>query len=329
MRGVGLTADEREEISRGIAEGLSGHKIGERLGRHPAVINREIARCGGRVGYRAGAAQRLCEQRARRPKEHRLVSRPALHDAVAAGLKACWSPRQIAARLRVDHPDDEGMWVSHETIYQALYLQARGELRTELKLALRTGRTARKPHGSTRPKQARIAGMVNISERPAEADDRAVPGHWEGDLIVGAGGKSQIITLVERTTGYVLLGRVPYDRTADRVAIILSQLVTQLPAQLWRSLTWDQGVEMAGHASFSIKTGVPVFFADPHSPWQRGSNENTNGLLRQYFPKGTDLSVHTQATLDEVAVQLNGRPRQRHQWKTPAEVIAPLLSSAA
>jgi len=220
------------------------------------------------------------------------------------------------------------MRVSHETIYQSLYLQARGELNTQLKLALRTGRTRRVARGSSRPKQARIAGMVSISERPAEAQDRAVPGHWEGDLIVGKGGKSQIITLVERTTGYLLLGRVPYDRTADRVAIILGQLVPKLPEQLWRSLTWDQGVEMAGHASFSVKSGVPVFFADPHSPWQRGSNENTNGLLRQYFPKGTDLSVHGQAVLDEVAVQLNGRPRERHAWKTPAEMLDAIVSFA-
>jgi len=229
----------------------------------------------------------------------------------------------------VEHPDDEAMRVSHETIYQSLYCQARGELTTQLTLALRTGRTRRVVRPSSRPKQARITGMVTISERPAEAEDRAVPGHWEGDLIIGQGGKSQIITLVERTTGYLLLGRVPDDRTADRVATILGTLVPRLPQQLWRSLTWDQGDQMAAHATVSVRTGVPVFFADPHSPWQRGSNENTNGLLRQYFPTGTDLSGHTQATLDAVAVQLNGRPRQRHNWKTPAEELDLILSEAA
>jgi len=308
---------EREEISRGIAAEESGRDIASRLGRHYSVINREVARCGGREGYRSAAAAGLAAERARRPKPHRLAADRRLHDAVAAGLAASWSPRQISARLRVEHPDDEAMRVSHETIYQSLYCQARGELNTQLKLALRTGRTRRVVRGSSRPKQARITGMVTISERPAEAEDRAVPGHWEGDLIIGAGGKSQIITLVERTTGYLLLGRVPYDRTADRVATILGTLVPRLPQQLWRSLTWDQGGQMAAHATFSVRTGVPVFFADPHSPWQRGSNENTNGLLRQYFPKGTDLSHHTQATLDAVAVQLNGRPRQRHTGKPP------------
>jgi len=254
---------------------------------------------------------------------------PRWHDAVAAGLTEAWSPRQISARLRLEHPDDEAMRVSHETIYQSLYCQARGELNTQLKLALRSGRTRRVVRGSSRPRQARTTGMVNISERPAEAADRAVPGHWEGDLIIGQGGKSQIITLVERTTGYLLLSRVPYDRTADRAALILGTLVPRLPQQLWRSLTWDQGDQMAAHATFSVRTGVPVFFADPHSPWQRGSNENTNGLLRQYFPKGTDLSGHTQATLDAVAAQLNGRPRQRHNWKTPAEKLDLIQSEAA
>ncbi len=329
MRGLGLTEVEREEISRGVAADDSGRLIAARLGRHYSVVNREIARCGGRPGYRAASAGELAWSRARRPKLARLEADRRLHDAVAAGLKLAWSPRQIGARLRLDHPDDEAMRVSHETIYQSLYLQARGELNTQLKLALRTGRTRRVARGRSRPKQARIVGMVSISERPAEAEDRAVPGHWEGDLIIGKGGKSQIITLVERTTGYLLLGRVPYDRTADRVAIILGQLVPKLPEQLWRSLTWDQGVEMAGHASFSVKSGVPVFFADPHSPWQRGSNENTNGLLRQYFPKGTDLSVHGQAVLDEVAVQLNGRPRERHAWKTPAEMLDAIVSLTA
>ncbi len=263
-----------------------------------------------------------------RPKEFLLASNARLHHVVAAGLALDWSPQQISARLVEDHPDDLELRVSHETIYQALYLQARGELRTELKLALRKGRTHRVPQGSTRTKQARIAGMVNISERPAEADDRAVPGHWEGDLIIGKGGRSQIATLVERSTRFVLLARIPHDRTADRVASILARAMNSLPESLRRSLTWDQGVEMAAHATFTVAADMPVYFCDPHSPWQRGSNENTNGLLRQYFPKGTDLSTHFQLDLNAVADRLNGRPRKTLGWKTPAEKLEELLRSA-
>jgi IS30 family transposase len=220
------------------------------------------------------------------------------------------------------------MRVSHETIYQTLYLQARGELRTELKLALRQGRCVRRPAGSTRTRQARIAGMVNVSERPAEAADRAVPGHWEGDLVVGKGGKSQVATLVERATRFLMLVRIPYDRTADRVASRLSTEVNRLPEMLRRSLTWDQGVEMAAHAKFSLATDMPVYFCDPHSPWQRGSNENTNGLIRQYLPKGTDLSWYTQEQLDEIAAKLNERPRQTLGFRTPAEELDKLLMAA-
>lgn len=327
MRGMELCGQEREEISRGIAAELSGRVIAVGLGRDPSVVNREIVRNGGRHGYRADAAGRRAESRRRRPKPHRLLACARLHDAVAARLAEGWSPEQVSARLVRDHPDDEGLRVSHETIYQTLFLQARGELATQLRLALRTGRTRRRPQGSTRPKQARIAGMVNISERPAEVEDRAVPGHWEGDLIVGARGASQIATLVERTTRFLLLVKIPYDRRAERVAGLLASAMEALPEHLRRSLTWDQGVELADHARFSVRSGVPVYFCDPHSPWQRGTNENTNGLLREYFPKGTDVSVHSQTYLNAVADEMNGRPRKTLGWDKPMEAFNALLSS--
>lgn len=322
-----MTVGERDEILRGVCENLSGRSIASRLGRNQSVVAREIARNGGRGDYRVHAAQERSERLKSRPRVRKLEGR-RLHDAVAAGLCEDFSPQQISGRLVADYPDEAGMRVSHETIYQALYLQARGELRTQLKLALRTGRARRVPRGSTRPKQARIAGMVNISERPAEVEDRAVPGHWEGDLVVGKGGKSQVATLVERHSRFVLLARIPYDRCADRVAGILSRRIGGLPEQLRRSLTWDQGVEMAGHAKFTVDTNVPVFFCDPHSPWQRGSNENTNGLLRQYLPKGTDLSCYTQAELDEIAAKMNRRPRKTLGFKTPAEALDEALMTA-
>jgi IS30 family transposase len=326
VRGMGLCVDEREAISRGVAEGLSGRVIAKQLGRCPSVVSREIARNGGREVYRAYAAQDRAGVLVARPKVFKLEANTRLHAVVAEGLVADWSPQQISARLVEDHPDDLELRVSHETIYQALYLQARGELRTELRLALRKGSTIRVPRGSTRPKQARIAGMVNISERPAEAEDRAVPGHWEGDLIIGKAGRSQVVTLVERTTRFVILARVPHDRTAERVALILARAMSTLPEALQRSLTWDQGVELAAHAKFTIATDIPVYFCDPHSPWQRGSNENTNGLLRQYLPKGTDLSPYYQLDLNEIADKLNGRPRKTLGWKTPAERLEELLS---
>lgn len=329
MRGKVLTVEERDDILRGICENLSARAIATRLGRTQSVISREITRNGGRDGYRVHAAQQRYETLKSRPKERKLEKNQRLHDTVAEKLRDDFSPEQISGRLKEDYPDDPGMHVSHETIYQALFLQARGELRTQLKLALRTGRAQRVPRGSTRPKQARIAGMVNISERPAEAEDRAVPGHWEGDLIIGKGGKSQVATLVERHSRFVMLARIPYDRCADRVAIILSQRIGELPDQLRRSLTWDQGVEMADHAEFTVATNVPVFFCDPHSPWQRGSNENTNGLLRQYLPKGTDLSCYTQTELDEIAAKLNRRPRKTLGFKTPTEALEKVLIEAA
>lgn len=228
------------------------------------MISREIARNGGRDSYRLHSAQARFESLKPRPKRRKLEVDRRLRDAVAEMLLDDLSPQQISGRLVAEFPDDAGMRVSHETVYQALFLQARGELRTQLKLALRTGRVQRVPHGSTRPKQARIAGMVNINERPAEVEDRAVPGHWEGDMIIGKGGKSQIATLVERHTRFVMLARVPYDRSADRVSLILSRRIGGLPEMLRRSLTWDQGVEMAAHAKFTVATNVPVFFCDPH-----------------------------------------------------------------
>lgn len=329
MRGIALTAEEREVISRGVAAELSLREIARQLGRDVSVVSRELTRNGGRGGYRALAAQERAARCAVRPKTRKLVASRRLHEEVNAGLAKRWSPQQISGRLVLDHPEDLELRVSHETIYETLYLQARGELRTELKLALRRGRVHRVPRGSTRPKAARIAGMVNISDRPAEAADRAVPGHWEGDLIIGKASRSQVATLVERTTRFVLLARIPHDRTADRVASILSRVMGELPESLRRSLTWDQGVEMADHAVFRVKTDIPVFFCDPHSPWQRGSNENTNGLIRQYLPKGTDLSPFYQVDLDVIADSLNGRPRKTLGWRTPAEMLDELLKSAA
>ena len=328
LRGKALTPDEREEISRFVSAGAGVRLIARRLGRDPSVVSREVSRNGGRGAYRAMRAQERAEEQACRPKPFKLFECRRLHDEVNAGLAKQWSPQQISARLELDHPDEPELRVSHETIYQCLYLQARGELRTELKLALRRGRFYRMPQGSTRIGGARIAGMVNISERPAEAADRAVPGHWEGDLVIGAGGKSQVATVVERSTRFVMILRVPHDRTADRVALILSRHMNALPEALRRSLTWDQGVEMAAHASFTVNTDIPVYFCDPHSPWQRGSNENTNGLIRQYLPKGTDLSGHYQVDLDAIADSLNGRPRKTLGWRTPAEKLAELLQNA-
>lgn len=323
-----MTVEERDEILRGICGNDSDRLIAARLGRRQSVVSREIVRNGGRDGYRVHAAQARFEQLKARPKRRKLEVDRRLHDAVAEGLRDDFSPQQVSGRLAEMFPDDDRMRVSHETIYQTLFCQARGELRTQLRLALRTGRTRRVARGSTRPKQARIAGMVNISERPAEFADRAVPGHWEGDLIIGKGGKSQVATLVERHSRFVLLARIPYDRSADRVALVLSRKMGCLPVELCRSLTWDQGVEMAAHAVFTVATNVPVFFCDPHSPWQRGSNENTNGLIRQYLPKGTDLSGYTQAELDEIAAKLNRRPRQTLGFKTPAEVLDQALMRA-
>ena len=323
-----ILAEEREVISRELAGGRSYRSIGRLLNRDHTVVSREVARNGGRSAYRAIPAQRQADENRARPKQRLLEENSVLHDAVNSGLEQKWSPKQISKRLRQDFPDDDTMRVSHETIYQCLYLQARGELRTQLKLALRHGRTRRVNRSRTTVATGKILDMVNISERPVEADDRAVPGFWEGDLIIGKGGKSQIATLVERTSRYVMLIRIPYDRTAQRVAALLAQKMETLPDFLRNSVTWDQGKEMAAHASFTMKTGIDVYFCDPHSPWQRGTNENTNGLLRQYFPKGTDLSGYTQAELDAVADELNNRPRQTLDWLKPTEVLNKFLVEA-
>lgn len=328
MNGDELQLDEREVISRELAVGQSCRAIGRLLGRNHSVVSREVDRNGGRSAYRAVAAHQRATVMRGRPKEHVLLSYRQLHDAVNSGLAKKWSPRQISRRLTTDFSADHTMRVSHETIYQSLYLQAKGQLRTELVLALRQGRARRVPR--TRPAVARgtIPNMANVSERPAEADDRAVPGYWEGDLIIGAHGKSQIATLVERTTRFCILVKINYDRTADRVALRLAKEMEHLPAFLKKSLTWDQGKEMAAHAKFTIATGIPVYFCDPHSPWQRGTNENTNGLLRQYFPKGTDLSGYSQAELNAVAAELNDRPRATLDFQKPIEAMNDLLLTA-
>ena len=278
MRGAEVLAEEREIISRELATGRSYRWIGRLLNRHHTVVSREVARNHGRSEYRAIPAQRRADDTRTRPKPRLLETNTALHDAVNSGLEVNWSPRQISERLRLDFPADDTMRVSHETIYESLYLQARGELRTQLKLALRQGRTRRVSRSRTTVARGTIPDMVNISERPAEAADRAVPGFWEGDLIIGKGGKSQIATLVERTSRFVMLVQIPYDRTAQRVTALLARKRESLPEFLRDSITWDQGKEMAAHASFTVKTGIDVYFCDPHSPWQRGSNENTVSL---------------------------------------------------
>jgi len=315
-----LRWSEREEISRGLPTGESIRSIARRLDRAPSTVSREVARNGGRIEYRSWHATTATRERERRPKVARLARRPRLRAEVERLLELDWSPRQIARRLPIDHPDDREMRVSHETIYQSLYVQARGALRRELAAHLRSGR-ARRQVGGPVAVAPKIPGMVNISARPPEASDRAVPGNWEGDLIVGKGSRSQVATLVERRSRFVLLAALP-TKAAPEVADVLARTITAVPAHLHRTLTWDQGRELAAHRQFSAATGIAVYFCDPHSPWQRGTNENTNGLLRQYLPKGMDLSGVTQEQLDVIADRLNGRPRQTLGWRTPSEVLA-------
>ena len=326
MPGKRLARDERESIRAGIAAGRSSRSVALELGRSVSTICREIARCGGRSIYSGHKAHQLARERARRPRGRKLEANSELAREVTRLLKKRWSPQQISKRLRQDHPDDPSWWVSHETIYQSLYVQGRGGLRKELTSALRTGRAARRPEGST-TRIGRIAHMVNISERPPEVEDRAVPGHWEGDLIIGKNGLSQVGTLVERTTRYVMLVRLPEKRDAYTVRTAIKHRIKLLPRELKLSLTWDQGKEMAEHELFRIATGIQVYFCDPRSPWQRGSNENTNGLLRQYMPKGTDLSLLSAKRLRAIAKELNERPRKTLGWMTPAEKLAELVAT--
>jgi transposase, IS30 family len=325
-----LSVGEREEIAVGLAAGESVRVVAARLGRSASTVSREVARNSrGRRCYRALAAQNQAQWRARRPKTAKLAGDLVLRGWVQARLAERWSPEQISVMLEREFADDPGMRVSHETIYQSLYVQGRGALRRELAVCLRTGRALRKPRRREGERRTRIPGMVMISERPAEAADRAVPGHWEGDLIVGKDNKSAIGTLVERSTRFVLLLHLPAGRGPAAVAEAMSEAMAGLPAQLRRSLTWDQGREMTSHQQITIDTGLDIYFCDPHSPWQRGSNENTNGLLRQYFPKGTDLSVHGKARLEQVAAELNARPRKTLNWATPAQALDEVLEQAA
>jgi IS30 family transposase len=321
-----LTLVDRCRIEDMVKARYNPARIADLLGRARSTITRELARGQGsdRGRYRAVVAQDRVEANRRRAgRPAKLVAGSRLFDEVVKRLCQRHSPEQIAGRLRQDFPDDPEMWVSHETIYQALYVQPKGELATRVADALRTGRTRRKAQG--RQPHPKFKAMANISERPAEADDRAVPGHWEGDLILGAVGRSAIGTLVERSSGVTLLLHLPGDHTAVTVADAMSAAIGRLPEQLRRSMTWDQGSEMALHTKITTTTGMPIYFCDPHSPWQRGTNENTNGLLRQYFPKGTDLSFYGPGLLDQVAAELNARPRKRLNWATPAEALQRLL----
>jgi IS30 family transposase len=322
-----LTLAEREEISRGVAMGVSFRQLAAQLGRPTSTVSREVGRHGGRRAYRAAGADAATWDRALRPQRCRLAQRPVLCARVAEKLAADWSPQQIAGWLKRTHPEDPDMQVSHETIYLSLFVQSRGVLKKALIRHLRRRKTMRRSQHATTAGQTRgqIPDAVSIRERPASVEDRAVPGHWEGDLLAGKA-NSHIATLVERQSRFVMLVRLP-GKDTQSVVRALTRRVRTLPEGLMSSLTWDRGMELAAHRSFAVATNVQVYFCDPHSPWQRGSNENTNGLLRQYFPDGTDLSTYTQANLNAVARRLNMRPRKTLDYETPADRLAACVAS--
>jgi transposase, IS30 family len=321
-----LTYAEREEILLGLHHNQSYRAIGDRLSRSHTTISREVERNGGRDSYQAWRAARETERRSLRPKPVKLETNTKLRTYVIVGLHKKWSPEEIAGRLLVDHPDDAEMRVSHETIYRWLYVHCERELKAELIKAMRSPRPMRTPRGRVPKGTRRFDADQMIKNRPTEIDERILPGHWEGDLICGTQNKSAIATLVERTTLFTVLVQTGERHDAVTVRERMTERIKDLPEQVWLSLTWDQGAEMADHAQFSIDTGIDVYFCDPHAPWQRGLNENTNGLLRQYFPKGTDLSVHSQDWLDHVAAELNDRPRKTLGYRKPAEALDLLLT---
>lgn len=321
-----LSLDDRVEIKLGLERRESMRSIARRIGRHVSTVSREVSCNAGVKGYKPMDAHVSARDRARRPKARKLGVNPKLRDRVAHDLRRFYSPEQISARLKEEFGDDPCMNISHETIYKTLFVQGRGELKRELARCLRTGRAQRIP-ANRMERRGRLKDMVPISERPAEVQDRAVPGHWEGDLLIGQKGKSALGTLVERSTRYVMLFALPDGYSAEKVREAMTKTIKKLPASLCRTLTWDQGREMAQHVQFTIDTGVQVYFCDPHSPWQRGSNENTNGLLRQYFPKGMDLSMITPAQLRWAQDTMNDRPRKTLGWRKPKEVLSELVAS--
>lgn len=326
LKGRCLTFAQREEIAILRAQGQSLRAIGEVIGRSASTVSRELRRnTKPGTAYRATSAHMLAYERASRPKPAKLHTNMALRTVVEEDLAKKYSPEQIAGRLRVQFPNQEEMRVSPETIYQSLYVQSRGALNRDLAACLRTGRAVRRPSRKAGQRKNRIPGMINISQRPPEVEDRAVPGHWEGDLIIGKGNQTAIGTLVERNTNYTMLVHLPDGYKAEQMREALTAKIKTLPRALRHSLTWDQGIEMQDWKTVKMDTGIDIYFCDPHSPWQRGINENTNGLLRQYFPKGTDLSIHSAQDLDWVAAELNDRPRKRLEFKKPIELIEPLL----